>query len=75
MLRVIYEDINRTKTVWVHGFFIHNRDDLPVRAATQVRAGEWSSYEVNLLHLVPRPAHIERLEVLAAGLELSQRGA
>ena len=32
-----------------------------------VRAGEWSSYEVDLLHLVPRPAHIERLEVLAAG--------
>ncbi len=67
MLRVIYEDINRTKTVWAHGFFVHNRDDLPVRAATQVRAGEWSSYEANLLHLVPRPAHIERLEVLAAG--------
>ena len=67
MLRVIYEDINRTNTVWVHGFFIHNRDDLPVRAATNVRAGEWSSYEVDLLHLVPRPAHIERLEVLAAG--------
>ena len=67
MLRVVYEDINRTNTVWVHGFLIHNRDDLPVRAATQVRAGEWSSYEVNLLQLVPRPAHIERLEVLAAG--------
>ena len=67
MLRVIYEDINRTNTVWAHGFFIHNRDDLPVRAATQVQAGEWSSYEVNLLGLVPRPAHIERLEVLAAG--------
>ncbi len=67
MLRVIYEDINRTKTVWAHGFFIHNRDDLPVRAATAVQAGEWSSYEVNLLHLVPRPAHIERLDVLAAG--------
>ena len=67
MLRVVYEDINRTKTVWVHGFFVHNRDELPVREATAVRAGEWSSYEVNLLQLVPRPAHIERLEVLAAG--------
>lgn len=67
MLRVIYEDINRTNTVWAHGFFIHNRDDLPVRAATQVRAGEWTSYEVNLLQVVPRPAHIERLDVLAAG--------
>ena len=67
MLRVVYEDINRTKTVWVHGFFVHNRDELPVREATAVRAGEWSSYEVNLLQLVPRPAQIERLEVLAAG--------
>ena len=67
MLRVVYEDINRTNTVWAHGFFIHNRDDLPVRAATQVRAGEWTSYEVNLLQVVPRPAQIERLEVLAAG--------
>ena len=67
MLRVVYEDINRTKTVWAHGFFVHNRDELPVREATAVRAGEWSSYEVNLLQLVPRPAQIERLEVLAAG--------
>ena len=67
MLRVVYEDINRTKTVWAHGFFVHNRDELPVREATAVQAGEWASYEVNLLQLVPRPAHIERLEVLAAG--------
>ena len=67
MVRVVYEDINRTKTVWRHGFFVHNRDDLPVSGATAVRAGEWSQYEFNLLRLVPRPTHIERLEVLAAG--------
>ncbi|MAG35962.1 MAG: hypothetical protein CL878_06930 [Dehalococcoidia bacterium] len=67
MVRVMYEDISRSKIVWSHGFFVHNRENLPVREATPVEAGEWSRHEFNLLSLVPRPAHIERLEVLAAG--------
>ncbi len=67
MVRVLYEDISRRKIVWSHGFFVHNREDLPVSRGTAVRAGEWTRYEFNLLSLVERPAHIERLEVLAAG--------
>lgn len=67
MLRVMYEDINRSKIVWSHGFFAHNRENLPVREATQVDAGEWSRQQFNLLGLIPRPVFVERLEVLAAG--------
>ncbi|MGH2355799.1 MAG: FecR domain-containing protein [Chloroflexota bacterium] len=67
MLRVFYRDGTGGVIPWYQGYYLHNRENFPVRHGEALPSTEWHRVEIDLLALAPRPWRIQRVEVVAQG--------
>jgi hypothetical protein len=70
-LRVTYMDEQGRLVPWYRGYYLHNRENNPVRFGygfgVPVPNTDWQKVEIDLLAQVPRPWRIQSVEVEAAG--------
>jgi hypothetical protein len=73
MLRVTYRDAEGNSIPWYRGYYLHNRDNFPVRGGyghgEVLPTTDWQHVEVDLLGELPRPWRIQKVEVIAQGLQ------
>ena len=71
IIRVSYKDAQGQPIPWSRGFFLHNRENNPIRSefgfGEELPSTDWKRLEFNLLEQVPRPWRIQRVEVVAQG--------
>jgi hypothetical protein len=71
MIRLQYRDAQGQLIPWSRGYFLHNRENNPIRSefgfGEELPSSDWKRVEFNLLEQVPRPWRIQKVEVVAQG--------